>query len=81
MIYGFQTWKLSVKSLSLHPLRSMLTVLGIFIGVMGLITPFFGVDRFRRLLDWWSALGPGFLRVWGAFALVLDLLLAYAVAP
>jgi len=30
-------WKLGVKSLSLHPMRSMLTVLGIFIGVASVV--------------------------------------------
>ena len=32
-----QTWKLGVKSLLLHPLRSLLTVLGIFIGTASVI--------------------------------------------
>ena len=34
---GFRTWRLGVKSLLLHPLRSLLTVLGIFIGVASVI--------------------------------------------
>src|SRR5687767_4992272 len=33
----FRTWQLGVKSLLLHPLRSLLTVLGIFIGVASVI--------------------------------------------
>lgn len=33
----FRTWKLGVKSLLLHPMRSALTVLGIFIGVASVI--------------------------------------------
>ncbi len=37
MTRGWRTLKLSVKSLLLHPLRSALTVLGIFIGVAGVI--------------------------------------------
>lgn len=37
MIYQLQTWRLSVKNLFLHPLRSMLTVLGIFIGVASVV--------------------------------------------
>jgi putative ABC transport system permease protein len=37
MIHWWRTLKLSVKSLLLHPLRSALTVLGIFIGVAGVI--------------------------------------------
>src|SRR5687768_12628176 len=37
MTRWWRTLKLSVKSLFLHPLRSALTVLGIFIGVAGVI--------------------------------------------
>ncbi len=37
MLYFFQTFQLGVKSLFLHPLRSLLTVLGIFIGVASVI--------------------------------------------
>ena len=37
MTRWWRTLKLSVKSLLLHPLRSALTVLGIFIGVAGVI--------------------------------------------
>ncbi len=32
-----RTWQLALKSLSLHPLRSLLTVLGIFIGVASVV--------------------------------------------
>lgn len=37
MYIWFRTWQLGVKSLMLHPLRSLLTVLGIFIGVSSVI--------------------------------------------
>ena len=37
MVFKFRTWQLSVKSLLLHPLRSMLTMLGIFIGVASVV--------------------------------------------
>ncbi len=37
MYIWFRTWQLGVKSLLLHPLRSLLTVLGIFIGVSSVI--------------------------------------------
>ena len=36
-IFCLRTWQLGVKSLLLHPLRSLLTVLGIFIGVASVI--------------------------------------------
>lgn len=56
-------------------------ILGIIIFVSGLITPLFGLERFRRLLNWWFARGPAFMRVWAGFALAFGLLLAYAVVP
>lgn len=37
MSMGLRSWILGVKSLALHPLRSMLTVLGMFIGVASVI--------------------------------------------
>ncbi len=56
-------------------------ILGVFIIVIGVITPFFGLERFRRLLDWWSAQGSAFIRGWAVLALVFGLSLAYAVVP
>ncbi len=59
----------------------LIRILGIVIIVAGVITPFFGLERFRKLLDWWFARGSIFLRAWAAIALALGLLLAYAVVP
>jgi len=56
-------------------------IAGIIIFVSGFITPLFGLDRFRRILNWWSTRPPAFQRVWAGFALVFGLLLAYAVVP
>jgi len=56
-------------------------ILGIIILVAGLITPLFGLERFRRLLVWWSARGTTFMRVWAGFALAFGLFLAYTVRP
>src|SRR5512146_699547 len=36
-LFGWQTWILGVRGMILHPLRSALTVLGIFIGVASVI--------------------------------------------
>jgi hypothetical protein len=55
--------------------------LGIFVFVAGLVTPFFGVERYRALLDWWSARGEVFVRAWAAFAVAFGLGLAYLVLP
>jgi hypothetical protein len=56
-----------------------LRLLGIFIFVAGLVTPFIEPERVRDLLDWASRQGPLFLRGWGAFALGLGALLAWAL--
>ena len=57
----------------------VLLTLGVFIFVAGVITLFLGPERFRRLVDWWSAHGPRFARIWAALALVLGVFLAYAL--
>ncbi len=59
----------------------LIRILGVVIIVMGIITPFFGIERFRRLLDWWSAQGPALIRGWAVLALAFGLSLAYAVDP
>ena len=54
-----------------------LRVLGIFIIIAGLITPFFGVDRTRAVFDWWSTQGSFFARAWPFAAIGFGLFLAY----
>jgi len=60
-------------------LPEVVRTLGIIIFVSGLITPLFGLERFRRLLNWWSARGPAFMRIWAGFALAFGLFLVYAI--
>jgi hypothetical protein len=56
-------------------------ILGIIILVSGLITPLFGLERFRKLLNWWCTRGLTFMRIWAGFALAFGLLLAFALVP
>jgi hypothetical protein len=58
-----------------------LRCLGVVIIIGGLVTPLFGVERARTIVEWWAAHGFAFMRVWAGFALALGLFLAYAVAP
>ena len=60
---------------------AVVRVLGIIILVAGLITPLFGVERSRKVLEWWSARGPAFMRIWAGVALAFGLLLVSAVVP
>ena len=55
--------------------------IGVVILVAGLITPFFGLDRFRSVLAWWSAQGPIATRMWAGVALAIGCLLIYALFP
>jgi hypothetical protein len=56
-------------------------ILGVVIIIIGFITLLFGLERYRRLLDWWSAQGSAFVRGWAVLALAFGLALAYAVVP
>ena len=58
---------------------ALLHILGAVIIVIGVVMPFFGLERFRRLLDWWSAQGSAFIRGWAVFALAFGLSVAYAL--
>lgn len=55
--------------------------IGIVIVVAGLVTPFFGLERFRGILEWWPAQGTVFMRVWAGVVLAFGCLLAYTVVP
>ena len=56
-------------------------VLGIVIFVAGLLTPLFGVRRFTKVLDWWSARSSLFTRSLAVVALGFGIFLAWAVMP
>jgi hypothetical protein len=59
----------------------LLRILGVLFFMGGLVLPLIGPARFRWILEFFVELGPGVTRAWGALALVLGLLLAYAVVP
>lgn len=54
---------------------------GAFAVLVGLVTPLFGVERYEALLDWWSAQGDAFVRLWALTAMAFGLGLAWAVLP
>ena len=59
----------------------VLRLLGFVMVGAGLVTPFFGVDRARALLDWWSAQGPAFMRLGAGLTVAFGAFVVYAVAP
>jgi hypothetical protein len=59
----------------------VLRLLGVVMLVAGLTTPLFGVDRAHAMLDWWSARGSTFMRLWAGLPVALGAFVVYAVAP
>ena len=57
----------------------ILRVLGVFIIIAGVVTPFFGVERARAMIDWWSTQGAYFTRAWALVAVAFGLFISYAV--
>lgn len=53
--------------------------LGTIILIAGIILPFIGLKRFRRIIAWWCSQGWFIIRIWAGFAFAFGLFLAYAV--
>jgi hypothetical protein len=56
-------------------------ILGAFIVLAGIVTPFVGIERVGAIVEWWSAQGVAFLRAWGMLAAIFGLFIIYAVTP
>lgn len=70
---------LSVASASRVP--DLLRALGVIAIVAAVLTPFFGLARFEKLLNWWGSQGNLVIRVWALVPLALGLTLVWAVLP
>ena len=70
---------LSAASVSKAP--ELIAIVGVIAVIKGVTLPLIGVERVRKLLDWWSAQGSLFLRGWALLAGAIGLGLAYAVFP
>lgn len=58
-----------------------LRILGIFLIIAGVVTPFFGVERSHAVFDWWSTQGSLFTRAWPIAAVGFGLFIAYVSSP
>jgi uncharacterized membrane protein len=70
-----------VASASASRAPTYLQILGIVAIIAGLITPFFGVERFEAVLEWWRKWTPSVVRLWSVFVLLFGLSLVWAVIP
>lgn len=62
-------------------LPGLIEVAGIVIVVSGVITPFFSHARYRKVIEWWSAGGESYIRIWAACSIVFALLLGFVLLP
>jgi hypothetical protein len=54
---------------------------GVFLMVMGVLTPLFGLERTRALLEWWSTHGTASLRAGAGMAAAFGLFIIFAMTP
>ena len=57
----------------------LLRILGLIILVVAIAMPLLGLDRHRRMIDWWLATNRTIQIVWGAVAFALGVFLIYAI--
>src|SRR5262249_31258099 len=60
---------------------AVIRVLGTVVLVAGFVTPFFGPERARAIVAWWSSQGSFLVRSWAEFALALGCFLVWALRP
>jgi hypothetical protein len=59
----------------------VIRILGAVALVAGFVTPFFGPERARAIVDWMSSQGPFLMRAWAGFAVALGCFLVWALLP
>jgi uncharacterized membrane protein YidH (DUF202 family) len=68
-----------IRAASISRAPATFRVLGVFLIVVGVFTPFFGAERSRALLEWWADRGSAFFRAAVGLAIVFGLFLVWAV--
>jgi hypothetical protein len=57
----------------------LLRIFGLIILLVAIAMPLLGLDRHRRMIDWWLATSRTIQIVWGAVAFGLGVFLIYAI--
>ena len=77
LVFGLALWFAAPASRA--PL--LLQVLGVIALIAAVILPFMGVDRFKRLIDWWTQLSPAAMRFNSLFAVAVGAAILWALLP
>jgi hypothetical protein len=75
VVFGFVLIRAAAISCTPRTFR----ILGALLVFLGILTPFFGVERSRALLEGWAAYGFGYVRAAAGGAVVFGLFLILAV--
>ena len=76
LVLGAGLWLVADASRAPATLR----VFGVIILLVGVLTPFLGLDRHRQMINWWLSVGRLIQLVWGALTLAFGIFLIYAIA-
>ena len=57
-----------------------LRILGVIILLVGVLMPLLGLDRHRRMINWWLSVGRPIQLMGGAVTLAFGIFLIYAIA-
>ncbi|MGB5351871.1 MAG: hypothetical protein WBN10_19835 [Polyangiales bacterium] len=77
LVFGLALWFAAPASRA--PL--LLQVLGVLALVAAVVLPFLGVERFKRLIDWWTALSANAMRFNSLFAVAVGAAVLWALLP
>ena len=55
--------------------------LGILIIIVGLATPFIGIEKPRAMFEWWTSQGSSIARTWPVIAIAVGGFIAWVVTP
>src|SRR2546428_9415306 len=58
---------------------ALLRILGAIILIVAIAMPLLGLDRHRRMIDWWLARRRSIQIIWGAVAIAFGLFLIYVL--
>jgi hypothetical protein len=59
----------------------LLQVLGVVALIAAVVIPFVGVERFKRLIEWWTKLSPAAMRATSLFAVAFGAAVLWALLP
>ena len=60
---------------------AILRIFGLFVFLVGFLTPFADADSIRAMIGWWSGQSVGFMRTWMVYTVLFWLSILYAVMP